>query len=178
MESSKTATAEDDVYHFISYIPVNGKLYELDGLKSGPIYLGDCNNENWIENIFPIIQKRIERYSKSEIRFNLMALIKSRKKLIEEKLFLIESKKKTIVETLNPSEEEATNLKQQLEVLANEEQNLLHQLQFEKDKQENWKIENIRRRHNYIPFLINLLKLLAEKGQLADLVEKAKRKKS
>ncbi|RAK71719.1 putative 26S proteasome-associated ubiquitin C-terminal hydrolase [Aspergillus fijiensis CBS 313.89] len=63
-----------DVYHFIAYTPVAGRLYELDGLQPHPIVHGDCTPEDFPEKVIEVIQQRIARYPEGETRFNLMAV--------------------------------------------------------------------------------------------------------
>ena len=55
------AKKDDDVFHFVGYLPINGRLYELDGLREGPIDLGACTQESWLNHVKPILEKRIQR---------------------------------------------------------------------------------------------------------------------
>ncbi|MCJ1255090.1 hypothetical protein MMC24_002906 [Lignoscripta atroalba] len=75
-ETQRTATEDDDVYHFIAYTPINGTLYELDGLQPAPISHGSCSFFDFPEKVIPVLQRRIERYPASEIRFNLLAMVR------------------------------------------------------------------------------------------------------
>ena len=47
------------------------------------------------------------------------------------------------------------------------------ELQEEHAKRHQWKVENERRRHNYVPLCIALLKELARKGSLPQLTTEA-----
>lgn len=179
---AKKATKDDDVYHFIGYVPVNGKVYELDGLQEGPILLGDCDMEKWWEVAAPAIQERIARYSAKEVRFNLLAIRHKPKDLLEKALAALPAQEARIQAKLagnDPmSDEDATPLPEgtealqaMLDGLPHKKLELEEQLRGEQEKHEAWKAENARRKHNYIPLMFNLLKTLAKNGKLKGLLE-------
>lgn len=151
---------QEDAYHFISYVPIDGRLYELDGLKAGPIDLGPIPaDSDWTSVVKPIIEKRMKRYSEGEIHFNLMAIISDKKMLYERNIEEIQKK----IDAGNVDDylqEELTNLKLLIEE--------------EETKRQQYKIENIRRKHNYLPLIVEILKLLAKEGKLTSLYEEAK----
>ncbi|KAG5677277.1 hypothetical protein PVAND_007047 [Polypedilum vanderplanki] len=160
MDNSKNKK-DEDVFHFISYMPIGGRLYELDGLKEGPIDLGEVGNKNWLDVVRPVIEKRIQKYSEGEIHFNLMAVVSDKKLLAQRQLDAL----------LNSADDEMeTDTKQ------NEITKLRMQIEDETMKRKRYRIENIRRKHNYLPLIVELLRILGEKGQLMPLYEKAKQR--
>jgi ubiquitin carboxyl-terminal hydrolase L5 len=76
LEEQRSAGEDDDVYHFIAYTPIDGVLYELDGLQDAPLSHGACSFEEFPEKVVPVLQARIARYPAEEIRFNLLAMVR------------------------------------------------------------------------------------------------------
>ncbi len=59
----KTPSKEEDAYHFVGDIPINGRLYELDGLKEAPIDLGLIpDGVEWTEVVRPVLEKRMMKF--------------------------------------------------------------------------------------------------------------------
>merc|ERR1712137_568190 len=54
--------------------------------------------------------------------------------------------------------------------------NLDGKIASEEQKRQRQRAENIRRRHNYVPFIVELLKILATQGKLVPLLEQAKKR--
>ncbi|XP_072804848.1 ubiquitin carboxyl-terminal hydrolase isozyme L5 isoform X3 [Vicugna pacos] len=169
---AKTSAKEEDAFHFVSYVPVNGRLYELDGLREGPIDLGACNQDDWISAVRPVIEKRIQKYSEGEIRFNLMAIVSDRKMIYEQKIAELQ---RQLAEEEPMDTDQGGNMLSAIQSEVAKNQMLIEE---EVQKLKRYKIENIRRKHNYLPFIMELLKTLAEHQQLIPLVEKAKEKQN
>ncbi|KAI2643309.1 ubiquitin carboxyl-terminal hydrolase [Xylaria nigripes] len=75
-ETQRTSGEAEDAFHFIAYTPINGILYELDGLQPAPISHGPCSTVEFPTKVMDVLQRRIARYDMSEIRFNLMAMVR------------------------------------------------------------------------------------------------------
>ncbi|XXH00440.1 hypothetical protein Hte_006785 [Hypoxylon texense] len=78
-ETQRTSGETEDAFHFVAYTPVDGTLYELDGLQPAPISHGACSAEDFPAKVMEVLQRRIARYELSEIRFNLMAMVRDRR---------------------------------------------------------------------------------------------------
>jgi len=88
---------DGDAFHFVGYACVDNKVYELDGLKPGPILIGDAPAGGpWCETARAEIQRRVQTYTQKaaeaggedsvELRFNLMAISASKLGEAEKKI--------------------------------------------------------------------------------------------
>ncbi len=92
-----------EAFHFVSYVPINGRLYELDGLKPYPIDHGSVN-EDWTENFRQVIIDRLGIATGGEpyhdIRFALMAVVPDRRKDCLNRLEMLQTNKAIVIDAL------------------------------------------------------------------------------
>jgi len=174
----RKATEKDDVFHFVAYVPVDGQVYELDGLKEGPILLGACDMSHWHTVAATTIRERVSRYNAKEIKFNLLALHEKPRDRLEKELRSLKSQEGEIKGRLTDlalPADERTRLQGELQACGPKISECEAGLQNEHTKSIAWQRENVRRKHNYIPFTYNLLKILAAKGKLVGLIAAAEK---
>lgn len=150
-------TGDEEAFHFVSYIPLDGTVYELDGLQKGPIPVGTFASSEpatWLNVARGAIQERMD--VGVEIKFNLMAVIQDQRIELKRKL----------------AEVENDNIK------TSEHMELVTALAQHDSKHKRWALENQRRRHNFVPLCMEILKGLAKVGALPSLITEAKEKQS
>ncbi|XP_061908231.1 ubiquitin carboxyl-terminal hydrolase BAP1-like [Entelurus aequoreus] len=94
-----------EAFHFVSYVPIKDRLFELDGLKAYPIDHGPWGEEEeWTDKARRVIMERIGLATAGEpyhdIRFNLMAVVPDRRMKYESKLGVLKKNRQTILEGL------------------------------------------------------------------------------
>lgn len=102
------------------------------------------------------------RYSEGEIHFNLMAVVSDRQMIYQRQIDALKS------------QGESEDADMESEATQSEIARLRLLIDDEIAKKKRYKVENIRRKHNYLPLIVELLKMLAEQGQLLPIYEKAK----
>ena len=92
-EAGITCKSAIDTFHFVSYVPINGRLFELDGLKPFPIDHGPWqSNEEWTDHFRRIIAERLGMNIGApyqDIRFNLMAVVRDEIESAKRKLIIL-----------------------------------------------------------------------------------------
>lgn len=152
IENSNSKDNDEDMFHFISYIPFQGHVYELDGLHEAPIKHGAIG-ENWLVEAARVVQERINSFSSSEIRFNLMACVRNPIKLLEIEIGECDKLMKAGEDSLKA-------------MVSERKSELEYQLKQEEEKLKKYKCENAVRKHNFIPFIFKLLGLMVQNNLL------------
>ncbi|KAM3175303.1 hypothetical protein ACTXT7_008804 [Hymenolepis weldensis] len=144
----------EDVYHFVGFVPINGAVYELDGLKPNPVRVATIpEDSSWLDVVLPVINARMSECLDG--KFNLMALVPSRLQIYQTR---------AAEYIANPPADKSLISQNDCNIYA------------EKAKLAEQRSENNRRRHNYLPFIIEYFKVLAENNLLVQLVQTAKEK--
>ncbi|XP_039547037.1 ubiquitin carboxyl-terminal hydrolase BAP1 isoform X2 [Pimephales promelas] len=94
-----------EAFHFVSYVPIKDRLFELDGLKAYPIDHGPWGEEEeWTDKARRVIMERIGLATAGEpyhdIRFNLMAVVTDRRIKYESRLDILKRNRQIILEGL------------------------------------------------------------------------------
>ncbi|XP_041979402.1 ubiquitin carboxyl-terminal hydrolase calypso [Aricia agestis] len=94
-----------EAYHFVSFVPINGHLFELDGLKPYPTDHGPwALDEDWTEKFRRVMVERLGRDAGEQvhdIRFNLMAVVPDRRLALTQKLNALEVNQKRVKEAIS-----------------------------------------------------------------------------
>lgn len=91
-----------EAFHFVSFVPIDGHLFELDGLKPFPMNHGQWKDaEDWTDKFRCTMEERLGiSTGEQDIRFNLMAVVPDRRIAITHKLKMLRTNKTIVTAAL------------------------------------------------------------------------------
>ncbi|CAG8466804.1 11389_t:CDS:10 [Ambispora gerdemannii] len=208
---------DDDVFHYTGYVPVNGSVFELDGLARNPRKIGEIKGDDWMEVAKDSIRKRLERYQSEGIEYNLMAVVHdlevyNREKACEKIVIkgTIDRRLNELDPNWNVHNNNINKVSREIPLIKNFEMKALkkprvtaeiEEIKFMKginelvekrslitqqirqamvnekqarESKEQAKAENERRKFNYVPFIQEFLKILDERDELEEILDRYK----
>ncbi|KAL8683070.1 MAG: hypothetical protein Q9186_000980, partial [Xanthomendoza sp. 1 TL-2023] len=72
---AKTSDEDDAGFHFIAFVPVQGRVWKLDGLERQPQNLGPITGDDWVLQVAPEIETRMAQYENGQIEFAILSLV-------------------------------------------------------------------------------------------------------
>jgi Ubiquitin carboxyl-terminal hydrolases len=119
----------------------------------------------------------MSRYSATETHFALLTIGEKRSTVLENELNAITSRLATIEVALSSGQNQDSLVAERESALA-EMESIRSELADETLKLKRQAEENIRRKHNYVPLAMALLKHLAKRGKLNDMVASAEQRRA
>ena len=175
---------DDGVFkELMSFLFLELYVCRIDGLNGGPILLGSyqqnvenssANSDTWLQVAKTAVEERIHKYDTSkEINFTLLRITKSPLSIINTKLAEIGEELSAlerdgdtrIVRGSEGNSEDGDsdnsskrNNTERIEWLSQLQNHYLNLKDSQLECRRNQIKENIRRKHNYIPFIVQLLR--------------------
>lgn len=168
--SERSKGGEAEAFHFVSYLPIEGQFYELDGLKPSPQRIGECTDDNWIDKAVNHIQEKISSFGSEELRFSLMGVTADRLQTLQGQAEFLKSQ---IMKFYNP-EIKSNSSREEISLMEEQLNEIQEETLEEETRRTKWKKENALRRHNFIPLFLQLIAESSRSGRLGPMVEKAK----
>ena len=154
--------------------------------------MGSVDGEDdWWTVAKPAIEARMSRYSATETHFALLSIGEKRLPLLESELASITERLSAIELAVNTGEGKSTTLSDGFVIAEDEDglevqrettlfaiENLRTELADEALKLKRQAAENVRRRHNYVPFAITIMRHLAAQGKLMPMITAAEQKRA
>ncbi|CAK9786505.1 putative ubiquitin-specific protease [Cutaneotrichosporon oleaginosum] len=149
LDASADEREKEDAYHFVTYLPKHGVLYELDGLRSAPLMHAACDDD-WLTAARETIEARIATYPPGSVMFNLLAVRSAAIPRLERELAAASGEMERLRIT---------------EMLAQE-----------RAKAQEGAVENALRRHNMLPLVLGLFEALNASSIKAEVIDAAREK--
>ncbi|MCJ1356926.1 MAG: hypothetical protein MMC33_006922 [Icmadophila ericetorum] len=107
-QSKSTDVEEESSFHFIAFVPIEGRVWKLDGLERQPHSLGAITEDDWLTHVKPNIEARMADYDDGQLEFAILGLVHDRTIRLKQSLATNVKSIQAMMNQLGPNVEAVT----------------------------------------------------------------------